>query len=123
MNLFSTLLTLYLNMDISLSQDVANKMKLHLLQNASQFDDEASDANNQSNVASPEYQLQQQLLISRNLEFENSMALDRALRVQNIERDVLDINQIMVDLSTMVEEQADDISAFLSYYFVYLSKL
>lgn len=110
-------------MDISLSQDVANKMKLHLLQNASQFDDEASDANNQSNVASPEYQLQQQLLISRNLEFENSMALDRALRVQNIERDVLDINQIMVDLSTMVEEQADDISAFLSYYFVYLSKL
>lgn len=86
-------------------------MKLHLLQNASQYDDDTADAGSgQSNVTSPQTQLQQQLLISRNLEFENSMALDRALRVENIERDVLDINQIMVDLSTMVEQQADDIS-------------
>lgn len=85
-------------------------MKLHLIQNASQYDDELAEASNQGNATSPENQIQQQQLISRNLEFENSMALDRALRVENIERDVLDINQIMVDLSTMVEEQSDDIS-------------
>lgn len=91
-------------------------MKLHLLQNASQYDDVTGDANNQSSATTPENQLQQQQLISRNLEFENSMALDRALRVETIERDVLDINQIMVDLSTMVEGQADDLSALYCFH-------
>lgn len=86
-------------------------MKVNLLQNASQLDDQTSDmTNNQSNITEQQLQLQQQQLISRNLEFENSMALERAQRVENIERDVLDINQIMVDLSTMLEEQAEDIS-------------
>lgn len=89
---------------------MANKLKVHILQNASQFDDETKDANNQNNMTPQEYQLQQQLLLSRNLDFENSLAVDRALRVESIERDVLDINQIMVDLSTMVEQQSDDIS-------------
>lgn len=90
-------------------------MKLHILQNASQYDDEI--ANSQENATSSvESQLQQQQLISRNLEFENSMALDRAIRVENIERDVLDINQIMVDLNTMVEGQSEDIGFYLYYY-------
>lgn len=99
-------------------QDVASKMKVHMLQNASQLDDQNSDALNQSNITEQQYQQQQQQLISRNLEFENSMALERAQRVENIERDVLDINQIMVDLSTMIDEQADDISKYTNWLVV-----
>lgn len=44
---------------------------------------------------------------SQDLEFETAMHLEREQRVKQLESDIIDINEIMRDLSSMVTAQGD----------------
>jgi hypothetical protein len=81
-------------------------MKQILLINASQSDDIMGD---DRTMAGDENQ-QKQLLAKQQLQFEEEMMLEREQRVQQIEADVLDVNSIMKELSTMINEQGEVIS-------------
>lgn len=52
---------------------------------------------------------QRQLQISRELQFEQEMMVEREERVRQIEADVLDVNQIMRELGSLVHTQGDTI--------------
>lgn len=78
----------------SMQKLVANKMKANLLiENSS---DQFSEDNNAQ---------QQQIQISKELAFEQDLLVDRESRVKQIESDILDVNQIMRELSALVHEQ------------------
>lgn len=53
--------------------------------------------------------LQQQVQLSRELSFEHDLLLDREARIRQIEEDVIDVNQIMRELSCLVHEQGEAI--------------
>lgn len=53
--------------------------------------------------------LQQQAQMARELEFEQDMALEREARIKQIESDVLDINELMRELGSVVHQQAETI--------------
>ena len=46
----------------------------------------------------------------KQVEFEQEMLLEREQRVRQIESDIIDVNQIMKELSAMVQEQGENIS-------------
>lgn len=53
--------------------------------------------------------LQQQVQLSRELSFEQDLLIDREARIRQIEEDVIDVNQIMRELSCLVHEQGEHI--------------
>jgi len=48
--------------------------------------------------------------LQRELQFEQEMLLEREQRIQQIEGDILDVNEIMRELGAMIHEQGDTIS-------------
>ncbi|KAF2902845.1 hypothetical protein ILUMI_03339 [Ignelater luminosus] len=81
-----------------IQKQIASKMKANLL-----------IAANIEESASGEPGLQQQLQLSRELAFEQDMLIDREARIRQIEADVLDVNQIMRELSALVHEQGEHV--------------
>lgn len=78
----------------------------------------ASTASEQENtlekVAEERHQKLQEL---KQVEFEQQMLLEREQRINQIESDMIDVNQIMKELSAMVQEQGESISKFYSKVF------
>lgn len=58
---------------------------------------------------SQESSVQQQAQLARELAFEQEMMLDRETRIKQIEGDILDINQIMRELGSLVHQQGETI--------------
>lgn len=52
----------------------------------------------------------QKLQELKQVEFEQEMLLEREHRIRQIESDMIDVNQIMKELSAMVHEQGENIS-------------
>lgn len=53
--------------------------------------------------------VQQQAHLARELAFEQEMMLDRETRIRQIEADILDTNQIMRELGSLVHQQGETI--------------
>jgi t-SNARE domain-containing protein 1 len=94
-------------------QSIATKMKQILLINASQNDDLMGDERT-GGTGDDQQGLQKQLLARQQQQFEEEMMLEREQRVQQIEADVLDVNSIMRELSTMINDQGESISKWYS---------
>lgn len=99
-------------------------MKGILLINASQID----DLNQQvSNTDTDLLFHQAQKHVQQNLEFEQGMLHERESRIRQIEDDVLDVNQIMRELSSLISQQGEEIG--MSYirlrvvFYYYIIKL
>lgn len=75
--------------------------------NASQQDD-INETNNASSDTDYLFH-QQQKQMQKNLQFEQSMMKEREQRVRQIEEDVLDVNQIMRELNTLINQQGEAI--------------
>jgi len=88
-------------------------MKAILLTNASQNDDIHRDSVN-GNETDQQQQLHKQKLLQEHLEFEQGMIVEREQRVRQIEADVLDVNEIMRDLSTLISQQGEHIETIES---------
>lgn len=91
-------------------QVIAAKMKQILLVNASQQDDMNRDLIGFGDGGSQQQQQEQHLRqqqIQRDLQFEQDMLLEREQRVRQIEADVLDVRQIMQELSSITNQQSE----------------
>lgn len=89
-------------------QQIAAKMKGILLINASQQDDLNQDENPNSTDKDLLFHSKQKSL-QQNLQFDQSLLKEREQRVRQIEDDVLDINQIMRELNTLIYQQGENI--------------
>lgn len=98
-------------------QQIAMKMKQIFLQSihAQQQDDELQQQQQQqqefNNMTALEREelMQRQKQIQNTLQLEQDLILDREQRIKEIEADVLDVNQIMKELSSLVHEQGEQI--------------
>ncbi|KAJ8953109.1 hypothetical protein NQ318_013453 [Aromia moschata] len=81
----------------ALQKEVASKQKEHLLVSPSFESETAQDDDYR------QQQQQRQEQMTRELEFEQDMMLEREARIKQIEADVLDINQIMRELGAMIQ--------------------
>uniref|UniRef100_A0A182JG91 t-SNARE coiled-coil homology domain-containing protein n=1 Tax=Anopheles atroparvus TaxID=41427 RepID=A0A182JG91_ANOAO len=90
-------------------QSIAAKMKQVFLVNASQQDDlaQASSAVGGEINVSSEQQLQRQKQIQQSLQFEQEMLIEREQRFREIEANVLDVNYIMKELSSITTQQSE----------------
>ena len=75
--------------------------------------DETSDRQNLLERAAEERH--QKLQELKEVEFEQQMLKEREQRIQQIESDMIDVNQIMKELSAMVHEQGENISKLILY--------
>lgn len=86
--------------------------------NASQNDDINHDNNGgtndteQSRLIDQQQQQLQEKQRRDETEFESGMMIERARSVQQIEANILDVNEIMRDLSTMITQQSENIGKF-----------
>lgn len=87
-------------------QVIAAKMKQVFLVSASQQDDINRDSFSEGNQQDQLLQRQQQAA-AQSLQFEQDMLLEREQRFRQIEADVLDVNQIMKELSSITNQQAE----------------
>lgn len=87
-------------------QIIAAKMKQVFLVSASQQDDINRDSFSEGNQQDQLLQRQQQV-VAQSLQFEQDMLLEREQRFRQIEADVLDVNQIMKELSSITNQQAE----------------
>lgn len=85
--------------------------------NASQQDDINTDTNNASSDTDLLFH-QQQKQMQKNLQFEQSLLKEREQRVRQIEEDVLDVNQIMRELNTLINQQGEALGKCTSINFV-----
>ncbi|KAF5284593.1 hypothetical protein FQR65_LT02419 [Abscondita terminalis] len=83
----------------SMQKEVANKMKANLL----------PPTTPDQSVENNDVQQQQQIQLSRELAFEQDLLVDRESRIMQIEADILDVNQIMRELSALVHEQKEHV--------------
>lgn len=91
-------------------QVIAAKMKQVFLVNASQQDDLNRDSfSGDGGTGNQQDQLlaRQQQAVAQSLQFEQDMLLEREQRFRQIEADVLDVNQIMKELSSITNQQAE----------------
>lgn len=64
-------------------------------------------------LSSQDEEAQKQAQLSRELAFEQELMLDREARIRQIEADVLDVNQIMRELGSMVHQQGEVIGEYM----------
>lgn len=82
----------------SLQKEIASKQKAHLLVSVSiEIEDQT------------ENEEQRQAMLSREMAFDQEMLVERESRIKQIEADVLDVNEIMRELGTFVQEQGRQI--------------
>lgn len=60
--------------------------------------------------------------MQQNLQFEQSMLKEREKRVRQIEEDVLDVNQIMRELNTLINQQGENIGKILKFTIMFITK-
>uniref|UniRef100_A0A8D8US12 Syntaxin-12 n=1 Tax=Cacopsylla melanoneura TaxID=428564 RepID=A0A8D8US12_9HEMI len=86
----------------SLQKEFSMKMKYASI-DIKQFEDSNSTTgdNEESTVS--------QMIVQHNLELERDVAIDRQIKMQQIEDDVMDVNQIMKELNAMVNQQGESI--------------
>lgn len=87
-------------------------MKGILLINAPQQDDINSDVNNSSTDTDYLFH-QKQKQMQQSLQHEQSMLKERQQRVRQIEEDVLDVNQIMRELATLINQQTEAVGEYI----------
>ncbi|XP_022912597.2 syntaxin-12 [Onthophagus taurus] len=85
----------------SLQKTCADKMKANLLMSPVELEEMDKD----------DPQAQQQILLARELAFENDMLMDREVAIKKIEADVLDVNEIMRELSVLVYQDREVIDS------------
>ncbi|XP_066254619.1 syntaxin-7 [Euwallacea similis] len=85
-----------------LQKELAEKQKANLLLSTNVERGVSDDEDNEEQ--------QKQMQLNREMQFEQEMMLEREERVKQIEADVLDINQIMRELGSLVYEQGEVIS-------------
>ncbi|CAD7080324.1 unnamed protein product [Hermetia illucens] len=97
-------------------QQIATKMKKIFLQSvhAQQQDEESASGVNTMSAADREELIQRQKQLQAGLQFEQDMVLDRETRIREIEADVLDVNEIMRELSSLVHQQGQSIDTIES---------
>ncbi|XP_045479582.1 syntaxin-12 [Harmonia axyridis] len=78
---------------------IATKQKAHLLVSVN-IENELQNENSSS-------QQETQRLLARELAFEQEMLMERETRIRQIESDVLNVNEIMRELGTLVHDQAE----------------
>lgn len=110
---FTDVITFALNSIIL--QQIAAKMKGILLINASQQDDLNQDENPNTTDKDLLFHSKQKSL-QQNLQFDQSLLKEREQRVRQIEDDVLDINQIMRELNTLIYQQGENIGEWLTRF-------
>lgn len=89
-------------------QVIAAKMKQVFLVNASQQDDLNRDSfSGDGGTQQDQLLARQQQAVTQSLQFEQDMLLEREQRFRQIEADVLDVNQIMKELSSITNQQAE----------------
>lgn len=72
--------------------------------------DPEQSSRNEGNESQDTYETEvSQMLTQRNLELERDVMVDRQIRMQQIEDDVTDVNQIMKELNAMVNQQGESI--------------
>ncbi|KAJ8929023.1 hypothetical protein NQ314_018334 [Rhamnusium bicolor] len=96
-----------INRYYTLQKEVANKQKAHLLIPVSIESETAQD---------DDYN-QEQAQLAREIAFEQDMMLEREARIRQIEADVLDVNQIMRDLGSLVHTQGETIGNIVKMFF------
>lgn len=95
-------------------QQIATKMKQIFLKSVhSQQQDEEASAESMT-AAEREELAQRQKQLENNLQFEQVMLMDREARIKEIEADVLDVNEIMRELASLVHEQGQEIDTIES---------
>jgi t-SNARE complex subunit, syntaxin len=68
------------------------------------------DDDDEQRLIEEEEKIAAQKSLQRELEFEKEMLLEREQRIQQIEGDILNVNEIMRELGAMIHEQGDNIS-------------
>ena len=86
-------------------------MKLHL-PNSAVSQDENVPYDDSERLLAMERRQQEQKLKQRELEFEAGLMEERAQQIQAIENDIIDVNQIMRDLSAMVQQQSEVVGKY-----------
>jgi t-SNARE domain-containing protein 1 len=84
----------------SLQKDLANKQKSNLLVSVSIENDYTPEE---------ESDQQRQAQLAREMAFEQDMLVEREARIKQIEADVLDVNEIMRELGSLVHAQTETI--------------
>lgn len=85
-------------------QEVVQKLRFNLLKNPDALGGPSDES---SNLIT-----QEQLQIQKNLEFENQLYLERQQRVKQIEKDIIQINDVMKELGALVYEQEAAVGKF-----------
>lgn len=89
-----------LNKYHELQKELAEKQKSHLLLSATAESPPSDDEDENR---------QKQAQLSRDLQFEQEILVEREQKIRQIEADVLDVNQIMRELGAIVNEQGETI--------------
>lgn len=95
-------------------KQIASKMKSSFQQVENQLVDvHSEDANtvHTDHLLAEEERRQKQRQLLQDLEFEQGMLLEREQRIQQIESDILGVNDIMKELSVMVEQQGQTVNS------------
>jgi hypothetical protein len=88
---------------------VANRLRAHALARTPSYEEEyeqGDDLDEKARLIAKQKQAQ------RELDFEREMMLERERRIKQIEEDVLDVNEIMRELGTMVHDQGEVVGEF-----------
>ena len=78
-----------------------------------EYEDASSSQDRQALLERAAEERHQKLQTLKQVEFEREMLVERDERIRQIESDVIDVNQIMKELSAMVQEQGENLSKLL----------
>lgn len=93
-----------------MQKSIAEKMKRHILAMTSiENSMDGEDAEETQSLLQAQAQEQEHRATQRTLEFQQGLLLEREDRIRQIEGYILDVNQIMRDLATLVHQQGDTI--------------
>ncbi|XP_057369135.1 syntaxin-7-like [Daphnia carinata] len=92
----------------TLQKEVAGKMKSTIPYGHWEEKNTSDTQNLLEKAAEEKHQKLQEL---KEIEFEQQMLLEREERIRQIESDMIDVNQIMKELSAMVQEQGENINS------------
>lgn len=87
-------------------------MKVHLPNTHAAGSEENATEDDSERLLAMERRQQEQKLKQRELEFEAGLMEERAQQIQAIENDIIDVNQIMRDLSAMVHQQGEVVGKY-----------
>jgi len=95
----------------TLQKDVAKKMKQVLPLHNWEYEDASSSQDRQALLERAAEERHQKLQTLKQVEFEREMLVERDERIRQIESDVIDVNQIMKELSAIVQEQGENLNS------------